>query len=273
VGPVDDKGSEKKMKILALQKYKELGLKMEDDNDIPAIVINRMINNDDGRCYLIGREFGDQLKKVKLDIISDYLFEIKKDLYIEFPQDIWVQDINFSGCVFTGNDEWFYLSLFSTQINQVVSLSLSIFPEKEGMSSLKSDSLELSKILDNSICDVSKHNPNIDSLSLSKYKDIFSYAINCILYVQSGQPDLRLIRPPKNKCKSTKGIKKYKRKYPLDIPIVYVGYNYKKHNFYSLDGTTVRGHFRWQPYGKKRSLIKLIWIDTYEKVFNKDQIF
>lgn len=261
------------MKLLAYKTFKENNLKQEDSHDLVGNLFASWVKDDTfAMCHLIGRDFFTQLIKVKLNILPEYLTGIKKCLYIEYPYDIYINnDIFFSGCILAplldpdGVVKRLGLGIFMNNGAELNSLTfyidvinLPIHTIEEYIDSIS----EISK---------SKYESAFNDVSKEDWSNIFRISINSILYVMSGNPDLRMIRPPlKSKYKTTKGMKKFIKEYPLDIPMVYVGYNYKKHNFYSVDGTTVKGHFRWQPYGNKRSLIKLIWIDTYEKIFNKE---
>lgn len=104
---------------------------------------------------------------------------------------------------------------------------------------------------------------NLQSQGLTlSFKEIFKLLINLILYINSGQPDLRHLKGASKKGIEFKGKKRAQkiRKYH-DVSFhdsILVGFNFKKE-------TLVNGHFRWQPHGKGRQQVKLIWIDAFTK--------
>jgi hypothetical protein len=52
------------------------------------------------------------------------------------------------------------------------------------------------------------------------------------------------------------------------LPYVVVGKDYHGRKF-SVDGTAVSGHFRWQPCGTQRSQVKLVFVKPHERVYKK----
>jgi len=102
-----------------------------------------------------------------------------------------------------------------------------------------------------------------------KGKGVIKYITNIILYLNSGDPDLRELKKP-NIPKNTKNIKKFhkKNKQKTLLDIIDVGFNYMKGIIYRVSATVVRGHFRWQPFGPGREQIKLIWINEHPRHFD-----
>lgn len=101
---------------------------------------------------------------------------------------------------------------------------------------------------------------------------IWYFIFNALLYIQSGDPDLREYSPPQ-KPPGFKGRERSWRKLHKDqsmYPMTLIGYGYKKPPMRYVDSTMVAGHFRWQPYGEGFSKIKLIWIETHERVYKKE---
>jgi hypothetical protein len=100
-------------------------------------------------------------------------------------------------------------------------------------------------------------------------RELLPELVNYLVYIISGQPDLRSWRPPpRPKSKKPKVVRNYENL--SSVPITLVGYNWKKATIYSVDSTTVSGHFRWQPYGKELSMVKLIWIDAHTRTYNNE---
>lgn len=72
-------------------------------------------------------------------------------------------------------------------------------------------------------------------------------------------------RNPK-KARNAEKTHSYFRVKRLDLPSDRFGFKGKVGNTWSLDHIiSVVGHFRWQPYGSRSALRKLIWIDAHEK--------
>jgi hypothetical protein len=106
---------------------------------------------------------------------------------------------------------------------------------------------------------------SVDSNSDPLVKEMvtnFNLIVNAILYINTGQPDVRDQKGHKTKGISFEGKKQGQkiRKYK-DISFhdsVLVGFNFKKEYY-------VNGYFRWQPYGPKNSLRRFQWIDGCAK--------
>jgi hypothetical protein len=109
---------------------------------------------------------------------------------------------------------------------------------------------------------------------LQKLQEAVKFALNALLYINSGDPDLR-DHNPKAMPKDYKGGKnawsRYnKQEFPYAATIV--GFGYKKENLRHADESQVIGHFRWQPYGKERAQLKLIWIEPHIRTYQKDPV-
>ena len=92
------------------------------------------------------------------------------------------------------------------------------------------------------------------------------YLINCLLYLQSGDPDIRHMKgenPRKYKINSKDSFFEKRQKQVLSQDAVFndyelVGWNYKKQY-------NVAGHWRYQACGPKWSQHKLIFIESFKK--------
>ena len=92
------------------------------------------------------------------------------------------------------------------------------------------------------------------------------YLINCLLYLQSGDPDIRHMKgenPRKYKINSRDSFFEKRQKQVLSQDAVFndyelVGWNYKKQY-------NVAGHWRYQACGPKWSQHKLIFIESFKK--------
>lgn len=103
---------------------------------------------------------------------------------------------------------------------------------------------------------------NFDVLT-DDIKPAAQVVLNALLYLHSGNPDLREYQVPK----AARRIRDdYIRRYGKEVCIL-VGYDWKKPRLEH----SVRGHWRWQPYGEKLSKVKLIWIDAHNRGVQIDQ--
>ena len=98
-------------------------------------------------------------------------------------------------------------------------------------------------------------------------KDAISFVAKCMLYINSGEPDLVKEAVTKPNSKNEKKIRNHwKKNYPFEL--IRVGYGFHGKT-YSVDSTEVSGHFRWQPCGVGRQQLKLIWIDEHIRNYKR----
>lgn len=93
------------------------------------------------------------------------------------------------------------------------------------------------------------------------------------MYLHSLNPDVTHMKPVHQQ---TAREQKDARKNGFDLNntrhlIRYVSWNYGKDREYSVDGTTVRTHLRWQPCGPGRGQTKLIMINEHERKYKKKE--
>lgn len=98
-------------------------------------------------------------------------------------------------------------------------------------------------------------------------KPIVEYALRCIAYIRSADPDLRHLRPEIPKHASERKLKAFKATNPNLFPVTWVSWDWKRPRVFGVDETSVTGHFRWQRCGKNNSQVKLIWIDEHVRHF------
>jgi hypothetical protein len=87
----------------------------------------------------------------------------------------------------------------------------------------------------------------------------------CLLYIQSGDPDLRAEPGIWSQSKKEKKVRIHNRNH-CRFDVVNVGYSYNGIR-YHIDEAAVSGHFRWQRYGENLSKVKLIWIDEHVRKY------
>lgn len=103
--------------------------------------------------------------------------------------------------------------------------------------------------------------------------ELVEFICRCIAYIRSADPDLRHLRPEIPKHASERKLKAFKAENPNLFPVTWVSWDWKRPRVYGVDETSVTGHFRWQPCGKRdpdtgiMTQTKLIWIDEHIRHF------
>jgi hypothetical protein len=71
-----------------------------------------------------------------------------------------------------------------------------------------------------------------------------------------------------NQFSSKKSKREGEKKVYSSLPFIRVGMNFNLPKQYSVDHTIVSGHFRWQPYGSEKTLVKLIYIEPHLRTYD-----
>jgi len=135
----------------------------------------------------------------------------------------------------------------------------------------KDDTIAIQDLLSGKL--ESDYNNNNSQVKLG-YPDYLRIVINLILYINTGDPDIRDFQN-KIKIPGEKKPKPIRHSDSLsNLQVKLVGYNWKKNiiKTYSLSSWQRSGHFRWQRHGKGLSLVKLIWIDDQTLQRRKESI-
>lgn len=93
-------------------------------------------------------------------------------------------------------------------------------------------------------------------------KNSFRVILNTLIYVACSKDDFQKFIPKKPKMFNLKKKRTPRPRYEL----FYVGYNYSKVILQNSTECSVRGHFRWQPCGKGRKEVKLIYINPHSRI-------
>jgi len=93
--------------------------------------------------------------------------------------------------------------------------------------------------------------------------------INALLYIYSGDPDLREYRPP-GKELPRRERDNLVRQFGNEAAFL-VSWDWKKPKVYNVDSTVVSGHYRWQPCGPGLSRVKRIWIDSHVRSYGSKE--
>ena len=227
--------------------------------------------------YKIANEFGKELDKVNLKISSSFIPD-HDFVCIEFPDELgfelfagrWVYSVYIHSELIKRHDGtqkrevWLYYPLYDA-LGNVLSLDLihNIITIDDG------------KDLDDIVKEEMAWKAKMDSNLIYNQKvftSFLQYVLKCILYIESGDPDLRSYHAPSPpKTKKAKKIRLWEREHFNDpqVNLILVGFNWKKPIIYNVDKTLVSGHFRWQPIGEDRKGYKLIWINQHERHYNK----
>jgi len=235
---------------------------------------------DGKRNYRIAKDFSEALADASLDISCKYIPKQNSSFNIQFHKEIVLaslfgeEDVAYRNCYVTIEDCDTEYDKKKGYIKRVM-LVFPVYMHGEDYYStydfvnlvFKDDNQKVTEAL-------------IDSANILENRKltesgegIIKYITNIILYLNSGDPDLRELKKP-NIPKITKNIKKFQKKNkhkPL-LDIIEVGFNYMKGINYRVSSTEVRGHFRWQPCGSERSQVKLIWVKEHTRNFDKKVI-
>lgn len=245
------------MKELLFEYYKN---KSQDINQIKAI--EHLLELSNG-CYLMAKEFSEELIKLNLNLTFNCLQQLHPITYIEFPEHLikfFEKDgvnLYIKGCFLLVSGERIIISFFA-----LVNNKLNIYnTDPLTMSDINSFLNELNPMM-NEVKDIE----NKTGVKCNFIEQII-YAIKCGIYIKTGSPDIRHLKPKKFIGKNKKSLRKHKRNNPYDYEVIFVGFNFKKSVTYSKDGTVVKQHLRVQHYGKNLSEIKIITIHEHDRKF------
>lgn len=235
--------------------------------------------------FKFAREFSEELAKVNLDVPASAIPTSTQIVCIEFPDNMrfLIRDL-YAHCVYLHVAEHTEANsrfLDTSKIDFIVARSLqAYFP-------LYSSSGQLTDQLHTFGCLFESDNQHFsEALNKTRQREItrialrgesdygmnrslHEFVMKAYLYLHSGEPDLRAYRAPKQK--SGQRPRSFLRQHENDslVDMTLVGFNFKKPVSYTVGSTQVTGHFRWQPFGPKLSMVKLIWIEPYPRTFGQ----
>jgi len=205
------------------------------------------------QVYKIAREFGMHLHDTKLDIPVSVVPDIFRSYLFEFP----LAFRGSSGERYTGAIVHLGKNVDGRKaimMNSMEDKPDEGYPTTHFCLNLKTDGTisDSLKEFDATVKDKQRYMPDA----------MIHYVIKCILYVESGEPDLK----KEGHLSTSKKKRKVFSINELPYPVVLVGYSFHNRT-YHVDQFKRSGHFRWQPYGEGRTKVKLIWID--EQIINR----
>jgi hypothetical protein len=96
--------------------------------------------------------------------------------------------------------------------------------------------------------------------------DIINYTLKCLLYIHSGDPDLREFRP-EPKPSNAKKIKRWRREQLCQVPVTLVGFSYLKERERHVESTWVEPHWRTYHYGTGKTQQKVLFVHQHLRRF------
>lgn len=236
------------------------------ENDSEAVIVGSFIQGyleDKQNYYKVAAKFGDHLSKADLKLSTQLIPEFHCSL-IEFPSSFIFSDFYVRNA---------FLSVVTLNDGTTKGITV-ICPKYEkgvwdGTLFHSTVDVTSSESIENSLKETAKFFYNKEMVQLGDikvYKDLVAFCIKCLIYISSKEPDLHPEKGEQTNKKTISKIRKFHKNHsPFDI--VNIGYAFHGRH-YSLNETSVRGHFRWQPCGEEGMRgIKLIWIDEHVRHF------
>lgn len=252
------------------------------DRDTCATVGMFLRDYRNGRAHVfkIAERFGSHLSRTRLNVPTDALnLEFATSYCVEFPDGIvfhgsrgesWrTAIVNVGAHVPTGENAHTYEILLKEQLPAGWKPQLGIaFPDYDANGNITEAQSFMSFPLNEPTLDEC-----VDALErrvgrdLVISKEAVNYLMKCLLYIKSGEPDLTHEAGYYTPTKKPKKLRQQQENF-CRFDTVNVGYGFHE-RLYHVDATSVVGHFRWQPYGPERGMVRLIWIDEHARHFNR----
>lgn len=230
---------------------------------------------DGKKNYRIAKDFSEALADASLDISCKYIPKTNQAYNIQFHKEVALtslfgeKDIAYRNCYVTIEDCTTEYDKKRGYIKRVM-LVFPVYMRGEEYYStydfvnlvFKDENQKVTEALLDSAEKLEGKRMTDEGMGIVKY------ITNILLYLNSGDPDLRELKKP-NIPRVSKNIKKFqkKNKHKTLLDIFDVGFDYMKGITYRVSSTMVRGHFRWQPCGIGREEVKLIWIGEHPRNF------
>lgn len=221
-------------------------------------------------CYKICDDFAHALKLAPVNVPAKHIDFNDRRMYVELPESLGILPV--------GHYPGFYVECckitdaYKAAVNHSdlndKAYSIQIrFPHDSNPvgpgshpCALITISLAENENISETIFKRLNQDPNLEPFWKQYSTAAFEYIAKILLYINSGDPDLRHLQP----VKQARGLRAFKRRRKNEhgylMPVTLVGFNYKKPALYSKSETLVSTHPRWQPCGKNREQIKLIWV-------------
>jgi hypothetical protein len=231
--------------------------------------------HDQGRVYLIGRDFAQAIYKMGKDIPLDRLPE-KFFAYLSFPENTLTQDGRAvkGGFIYVGPGEG--ASAHTAMPGQKV-LWINYDFELPHHIQQRPDAFTFTSVVnfimpvDQSLTHMINTAPLYPEADGKGDSAILRTFLNLAVYIHSLDPDLIPTRPAQQQ--TNKQRKQFHKTYGVTnhctVPVTFVSWNYKQPKIFNIDSTVVMSHFRWQRCGPGFSQVKLVLIKEHERHFKR----
>lgn len=230
------------------------------------------------KTYLIGENFFEALASVDLKVKPSHIQATEDPIWIQYPRPIRIEPnadiIKASG----SKDGAIYLRGAFVSVDNVGFTSgvkalhiLTYFFDRNGKPvPNRTHQLTMTPLYrtDGIDCTIEEVLELGGDFSFDRHHQLLLLKI--LIYIASGDPDLRYLQKPSG----SRSRREHEKYYEADgqdgynQSVFLVGFDWKKPKIYHVDGCVVRAHYRWQPCGKNREQVKLILIDQHERHYN-----
>ncbi len=228
-----------------------------------------------GQVYHIGKDFAQAISRVEKDIPLDLLPE-RFFAYFSFPEGTFFETTEGytaavrGGFIFIGPGDETTSKIAGGRRVVWINYDM-VTPPPHTLEATQFNFVNFMMPLEGSINALLDAAPTYWEGSPLDDNSIIRAFINLAAYIHSTDPQLLPTRPAQTQSNSIR--KEFFLKYGVanhcTLPVVFVSWAYKQPTVYSVDSTTVAGHFRWQRHGPEFSKVKLIWIEGHERHFKK----
>jgi hypothetical protein len=116
--------------------------------------------------------------------------------------------------------------------------------------------------------------PCVSAIIDPKHMELILFLLNCIQYILSANPTIdRLERPPVPDNLKRRARDRFAQEH-ADLPyfpVQLVSWGWMRPRSFSVDETTVKGHFRWQRCGESLKDVRLVWINEHIRKYNENE--
>jgi hypothetical protein len=231
---------------------------------VRTLLFYQIFKQDGALIYKMARQFSEELAKLKITVPARVIPADNKIVCIEFEDDFPNYTAVYIGCVDNpGKDSR----------GQVYKrLEFQFMKRPDGVHADNWDRYVLhfyseDEEIEGAVDRLKEVNPDFH-IPVETLK----FALNCFLYVHSGDPDLRQHRPPKRPLtRKPKEQRRYDKMMESQhgVPVTLVGFDFKKERIFNAEGAEVPAHFQGYWTGKGRTDLKLRWKESYTKTFRK----
>lgn len=217
----------------------------------------------DQKNYIVSKNLSAAFKKTKLDVDPKYLPETFQG-YIEIPDLVDVDGCDIKGFFIDMNHEFgkhvfscgYLVYDHSIHDYAPAHINIEIKPNRPVSESLLSYPYTVQNYDEDSGSLITKEFE-------SEYLPYMGVLFNTLVYIHNSEDvTYRLNQFSKKKSKANGQKNRYTSKHWHEV-----GANLVLPREFTVDSTIVSGHFRWQPYGPQRSLIKHIYIQPHTRTY------